>query len=505
MMNRTEKFVRQYLRSSCDPNSSLPPDLKLVCSNGPSYAHKFALLSVLPDLGRLFCSPCLTGHDPITLLLPDFTREVVNEARDFFYMYGEVGSLAKIFGMKKVKENINFPLTTDSHSKIEGQKLSINKAVFVPEIKPVNTMSENIVKSCQPPINSGDDISDHLRKAMSEYAERQKISVAAYPGIDFQKVKNRSKIEQKNVTGTHRSKQSVSRKQIGVSKSKAEKHGKKKLLQRGEDEEKLTQTKEALDGKKTVDMKDSNRSVSDTSSAISDKLVFSGNEEVEIEEYIEYVTDGKKNPENISEELFKQVDSLLLEAKILEEAENQVREAPLIIKEMDFNKVDEKYNNGNVSTEVPNDMTNKPYSCENCEFSTKYKTVLKEHQRREKENNQPQSYSCDSTECKFVTKNRGNLIRHIAKVHDSLFGGKFICSGCNFLTTDEESLRNHIREEHSGHKFKCQKCDYSNESKYWVNNHFAIIHEGVRYPCDYCEFLSKSRGELTKHNRKFHG
>ena len=84
-------------------------------------------------------------------------------------------------------------------------------------------------------------------------------------------------------------------------------------------------------------------------------------------------------------------------------------------------------------------------------------------------------------------------------------GGKLICSGCNFLTTDEESLRNHIREEHSGHKFKCQKCDYSNESKYWVNNHFAIIHEGVRYPCDYCEFLSKSRGELTKHNRKFHG
>ena len=27
----------------------------------------------------------------------------------------------------------------------------------------------------------------------------------------------------------------------------------------------------------------------------------------------------------------------------------------------------------------------KPYACENCEFSTKYRTVLKEHQRREKE------------------------------------------------------------------------------------------------------------------------
>lgn len=501
-MNRTEKFVRQYLRSSCDPTSSLRPDLKLVCSNGPSYAHKFALLSVLPDLGRLFCPPCLAGHDTLTLLLPDFTREVVNEARDFFYMYGEVGSLAKIFGMKKVKENIHLSLTTDSHSKSEGQKLSINKgqAVRAPEIKPVNTMSENILKNCQPPKVSGDDISDHLRKAMSEYAERQKISVAAYPGIDFQKVKNKSKIERKNVTGTNWSRQAVNRKQMVISKSKA---GKKKLSKRVDDEEKLTPAREALGWEKTVDVKGSNVSAP---SEISDKLVLSGNEEVEIEEYIETLTDGEKNPENISKELFKQVDSLLLEAKILEETESQVTEAPLIIKKMDFNKVDEKYyNNGNVSTEVPNDMTKKPYSCENCEFSTKYRTVLKEHQRREKEHNQPQSYSCDSTECQFVTQNKGNLFRHIEKVHDSFFGGKLICSGCDFLTSDEESLRNHIKEEHSGHTFKCQKCDYSNESKYWVNNHFAIIHEGLRYPCDHCEFLSTSRGELTKHNKKFHG
>ena len=490
MMNKTEKFVRQYLRSSCDPTSPLQPDLKLICSNGSSYAHKFALLSVLPDLGQLMCTPCLQGHDTITLLLPDFTREAVNEARDFLYMYGDVGSLAKIFGMKKVNEKIN--LDTAPLSKNDGQKpLLMSQGQNNLEKRPVNKIRENIPQNGQPPIVSGDDISDHLRKAMSEYAERQKISVAAYPGIDFQKVEKKS-----DTFTSNKAKPAANGRPTDVSKSRDQgvKAGKRKQLKRVYVKKKKMPTKAAVGVEKNA------------SPDKFDKLVLSGNEEVEIEEYIGVVTESDKSQENISQEFFKQVDSLLLETKTQEETEIQVTEAPLIIKTMDFINVKGEYNNKNdVPVEVPNDNTKKPYACENCEFSTKYRTVLKEHQRREKEQNQTQFFKCDSPKCRFVTKNQGYLFRHIAKVHDSMQGGKLICSGCDFLTTDPESLGNHIREKHSGHKFKCEKCDYSNESKYWVDNHFATIHEGVRYPCDNCEYLSTSRAELTKHNKKFHG
>ena len=492
MMNKTEKFVRQYLRSSCDPTSPLQPDLKLICSNGPSYAHKFALLSVLPDLDQLMCTPCLQSHDTITLFLPDFTTETVNEARDFLYMYGDVGSLAKIFGMMKVKEKIQVNLETATLSKNEGQKpLLINPGQTILEKRSVNKIRENTTQNGQPAIVSGDDISDHLRKAMSEYAERQKISVAAYPGIDFQKV------EKKSDTGTsNQAKRATNGRPKVVSKSSdlGVKVGKRKQLKQGNVRKKKIPIKAAVHGEKRA------------SQDIFDKLVLSGNEEVEIEEYIGVVTDDSdKNKEKISQEFFKQVDSLLLETKTHENTEIQVTEAPLIIKEMDLNNLKGEYNNKNdVPVEVPNNKTKKPYACENCEFSTKYRTVLKEHQRREKERTQTQSFKCNSPKCRFVTKNKGYLFRHIAQVHDSMQGGKLICSGCDFLTTDPESLGNHIREKHSGLKFKCEKCDYSNESKYWVDNHFATIHEGVRYPCDNCEYLSTSRAELTKHNKKFH-
>ena len=105
-MNKSEKFVRQFLRSSCDPASRSAPDLTLVCRDGRSAAHKFAVLAALPDLAKLFCGACLHGHDAATILLPDTSTEAVNEARDLLYMYGDGENFAKLFGMRRVKEKI---------------------------------------------------------------------------------------------------------------------------------------------------------------------------------------------------------------------------------------------------------------------------------------------------------------------------------------------------------------------------------------------------------------
>ena len=127
-MNKREKILRQFLRSTCDVNSTIEPDLKLVCQNGKfTFAHKFVLLAFLPDLQNLFCKFCLEGHDTTTIIIPSVTVEDVIQARDFLYMFGENESFAKLFDMKK-DPSIN------SESKRESSSVR-NKSKVAPEPK----------------------------------------------------------------------------------------------------------------------------------------------------------------------------------------------------------------------------------------------------------------------------------------------------------------------------------------------------------------------------------
>ena len=104
-MNKTEKILRQFLRSTCDANSIIEPDLKLVCQNGKfTFAHKFVIFAFLPELQKLFCNFCLEGHDTTSIIMPSVTVEDVIQARDFLYMFGENESFAKLFEMKKDPE-----------------------------------------------------------------------------------------------------------------------------------------------------------------------------------------------------------------------------------------------------------------------------------------------------------------------------------------------------------------------------------------------------------------
>ena len=103
----------------------------------------------------------------------------------------------------------------------------------------------------------------------------------------------------------------------------------------------------------------------------------------------------------------------------------------LYIKSIDFNAI-----------KVETSFSKKPYSCENCDFTTKYKTVLREHQRREREQNKPESFKCDVPQCSFTTKVRSLFYRHRAKCPSSILrhkvnvsGAKLICSGCKQWVT----------------------------------------------------------------------
>jgi len=94
----SERYVRHYLRSACDAGTA---DLKLVSGDGVTLAHKFLLLSRLPQLRALLCSHCHFTHDTTVILLPGVRKEQVDRARDDLYAYGDATLLAKLFGHLK--------------------------------------------------------------------------------------------------------------------------------------------------------------------------------------------------------------------------------------------------------------------------------------------------------------------------------------------------------------------------------------------------------------------
>ena len=102
----------------------------------------------------------------------------------------------------------------------------------------------------------------------------------------------------------------------------------------------------------------------------------SNNDELEIEEFMELVEDDSREMETVSEVTLStsttnDIGSITKESSMIP---NEMNEFPLTIKKIDFSDDSTKK-----SVEK---LNSKPFKCEECDFSTKYKTVLKEHQRR---------------------------------------------------------------------------------------------------------------------------
>ena len=96
-MSSREKYLRQFLRSSCDSKTS-SPDLTMVCRDGETFAHKFMVLGFLPELRQLQCDICKNSHEDTKLIMTDVRKAEVDMARDFLYMFGDVDPFIKIVG-----------------------------------------------------------------------------------------------------------------------------------------------------------------------------------------------------------------------------------------------------------------------------------------------------------------------------------------------------------------------------------------------------------------------
>ena len=451
--------MRQFLRSSCDPASRSAPDLTLVCKDGRSAAHKFAILAALPDLAKLFCGACLHGHDAATIILPDTSTEAVNEARDLLYMYGDGENFAKLFGMRRVKEKIplNFAETIVSPGLMGSSKRGANAKLMdcvniaggtkTPKVmslhEKVNMVQKTSFSNKLTPIQANGTAREYQEdKGMYHVKKRQKrsgpkveidtpeISVQIQPqpenaSSDTLKLKS-SRAE--SVRG--RPRRGAAPRPGGAVPLLTVRTSGELELSTAEETNTITSLTSVASNRKDIEITamEVDRSAGDweltkvgesvklnslfkaspeieitpsppplAQTANTEKLVLSNSDEFE---FIGIVEDGKQNASNSHEEqeYVDQVEKLLVsnsDAETINQKDINMDEAevPLNIKSIDFDqepkvnliKLEESQKSSSNAGVALKKGVKKLFSCENCPFTTKYRTVLKEHQRREAE------------------------------------------------------------------------------------------------------------------------
>eukprot|EP00095_Tigriopus_kingsejongensis_P004451 snap_masked-scaffold168_size293125-processed-gene-0.4 protein:Tk04451 transcript:snap_masked-scaffold168_size293125-processed-gene-0.4-mRNA-1 annotation:"hypothetical protein L798_10126" len=170
--------------------------------------------------------------------------------------------------------------------------------------------------------------------------------------------------------------------------------------------------------------------------------------------------------------------------------------------------------------------TNKGYKCDrdNCHFSTKTKNRLDIHKKchegsfpcptcdkvfksitalsgHKQVHTNERPFVCD--QCPFSAKFKSNLNIH-KKIHD---GNIFRCdfANCSYFTPKLSYLKNH-RRTHSGEKiFKCPECERGFVEKSQMTRHQLIHSDTMPFACSKCDFKTKRKDKLKNHLLRIHG
>ena len=119
--------------------------------------------------------------------------------------------------------------------------------------------------------------------------------------------------------------------------------------------------------------------------------------------------------------------------------------------------------------------------------------------------------------CNFTTAYRSNLKQHISCVH----GFKsFKCTLCNFATSYRKSFNNHLVVIHSASKWerkedhmeldnrikthKCTCCQFTSSNRKNLDQHLVVIHGVKNNTCKFCDFATCYKNNLHSHMKKVH-
>ena len=135
------------------------------------------------------------------------------------------------------------------------------------------------------------------------------------------------------------------------------------------------------------------------------------------------------------------------------------------------------------------------FSCEECHYSDSNKRRLTKHIRSVHEG---VIFSCD--ECQFSSKEKRRLNQHIQAVHE---GALLRCKICN---ASVKYLKSHIFAQHKQQTvFSCEQCKFSTKRKSNLRRHLRT-HSGEKSnKCDQCDFASSEASDLRRHLKTHSG
>ena len=145
------------------------------------------------------------------------------------------------------------------------------------------------------------------------------------------------------------------------------------------------------------------------------------------------------------------------------------------------------------------------HSCQLCDYTSTHKTTIYQHMRRAHGNEEKKK----CPECDYKTFSKDRLACHINGKHLKLI---ISCDLCEFQTTWENCLRNHIRIKHDEEKprSKCDECDFTSVFPYAMKTHVYFTHQAGlgmiitkskdgHYTCEQCDYKSQKSANLRQH------
>ena len=137
----------------------------------------------------------------------------------------------------------------------------------------------------------------------------------------------------------------------------------------------------------------------------------------------------------------------------------------------------------------------KLYVCGICKFSAPNEENLSSHQRVKHS-----QQKCDH--CNFLAIKDTDLNKHIQETHGACSKKKFECDECIFTDYSEENVLNHKIEKHS--ICICELCEFETTSEQSLNEHVQDIHRQTKFPCNICSESFKTHRLLREHIKTHH-
>ncbi|KAM4691129.1 zinc finger protein 335 [Rhinophrynus dorsalis] len=145
------------------------------------------------------------------------------------------------------------------------------------------------------------------------------------------------------------------------------------------------------------------------------------------------------------------------------------------------------------------------FRCQQCSYKCRRWSSLKEHMFNHKGN---KPYKCE--ECEYTSVYKKDVIRHSAvhqvgrkKKADMVSkSSSFPCPVCNRIYSMQKRLTQHLKTHSSEKPHMCDKCGKAFKKRYTFKMHLLTHLQNVgnsRYKCEFCEYICEDRKELLNH------